>query len=227
LADPAYREKLAEVIAPHLGDAEYVGFPAILGLVNPRKVVDHLESLTGRQVFEIPTIPPSIAGPRLRGAFDRGLPALGVRTLSQATVSEATMSADGFRFIVGRGGGQTEVHARSALLATGRFFGKGLVADRHAIHEAVFDLPVVQPESREQWHNQEFFHPEGHAANLAGLEIDEHFRPVSRDGSPIHPRLFTAGAILAHQDWMRMKCGAGLAITSAWHAVHGLLQGAD
>lgn len=227
LADPKYRVKLAEAVAPHLGDAEYLGFPAVLGLIDPGRVVEHLEELTGREVFEIPTIPPSIAGPRLRGAFDRGLPGLGVRTLSQATVAEAEMDADGFRFVVGRGGGKTEVRARAAILATGRFFGKGLVADRHAIREAVFGLPVAQPETREQWHDREFFNANGHAANAAGLEVDDLFRPLGRDGRPAHERLFAAGAILAHQDWMRMKCGAGLAITSAWRAVQGLVQGAD
>ncbi|WP_338667937.1 glycerol-3-phosphate dehydrogenase subunit GlpB [Pseudodesulfovibrio methanolicus] len=227
LADPKYRAKLAEAVAPHLGDAEYLGFPAVLGLVDPGRVVAHLEELTGRQVFEIPTIPPSIAGPRLRGAFDRGLPPLGVRTLSQATVTEAGMDRDGFRFVVGRGGGKTEVRAGAAILATGRFFGKGLMADRHAIREAVFDLPVVQPETREQWHDREFFNARGHAANASGLEVDELFRPLARDGRPAHERLFAAGAILAHQDWMRMKCGAGLAITSAWRAVQGLRQGVD
>lgn len=227
LADPVYREKLAEAVAPHLEDAEYVGFPAILGLVDPQRVVDHLEELTGRQVFEIPTIPPSIAGPRLRGAFDRGLPGLGVRTLSQATVTEAGMDGDGFRFVIGRGGGRTEVRARTAILATGRFFGKGLVADRHAIREAVFGLPVVQPGEREQWHDPEFFNAEGHAANRAGLEIDDRFRPLGVDGKPVHERLFAAGAILAHQDWMRMKCGAGLAITTAWRAAQGTVRGVD
>jgi glycerol-3-phosphate dehydrogenase subunit B len=226
LADPKYREKLAEAVAPHLGNAEYLGFPAVLGLVDPGRVIKHMESLTGRQVFEIPTIPPSIAGPRLRGAFDRGLPALGVRTLSQATVAEAEMAPEGFRFWVGRGGGRTEVRARAAIMATGRFFGKGLTADRHTIREAVFDLPVVQSETREEWHNKEFFHAQGHAANVSGLEIDDLFRPLGRDGRPAHERLFAAGAILAHQDWMRMKSGAGLAITSAWRAVQGLVQGA-
>lgn len=227
LADPVYREKLAEAVAPHLGDVEYVGFPAILGLVDPRQVVDHLETLTGRRVFEIPTIPPSLAGPRLRGVFDRSLPAMGVRTLSQAIVTDAEMDEGGFRFVVGRGGGRTEVRSKSAILATGRFFGKGLVADRHVIREAIFDLPVVQPESRDLWHREDFFQSQGHAVNGAGLEVDESFRPLGEHGRSVHDRLFAAGAILAHQDWMRMKCGAGLAITSAWHAVQRLVQGVD
>jgi glycerol-3-phosphate dehydrogenase subunit B len=115
-----------------------------------------------------------------------------------------------------------ELCARSAILASGRFFGKGLKADRHRIHEAVFDLPVTQPESRELWHRAAFFDPQGHEVNQAGLETDACLRPLSADGNPFHPRLHAAGAILAHQDWMRMKCGAGLAIATAYKAVASL-----
>jgi transposase InsO family protein len=37
------------------------------------------------------------------------------------------------------------------LLATGRFIGQGLAADRKCIHETLFDLHVSQPEDRMHW----------------------------------------------------------------------------
>ncbi|MEJ2730435.1 MAG: hypothetical protein P8185_18365 [Deltaproteobacteria bacterium] len=43
-------------------------------------------------------------------------------------------------------------------------------------------------------------------------------------GRPAFETLFAVGSILAHQDWMRMKCGAGLAIASAYAAVNSLLK---
>jgi glycerol-3-phosphate dehydrogenase subunit B len=36
--------------------------------------------------------------------------------------------------------------------------------------------------------------------------------------------LFAIGSILAHQDWIRMKCGSGLAIATAYGAVKALLK---
>lgn len=225
LADAKVRVRLAEAVRPHCGDVEYVGFPAILGLNDPMKVVSHLEELLGKQVFEIPTIPPSIAGPRLRAVFDRGLPGLGVRTLSQKMVSEVTRQDDGtFRFVVGKGAAATEAFARHAILATGRFFGKGLKASLSGILEPVFGLPIVQPEGREQWHATTFFESKGHPVNSAGVEVDSAFRPLGKDGLPVHDNLRAAGAILAHQDWMRMKCGAGLAIATAYKAVTSLKE---
>jgi len=223
LADPVIREKLAALIAPHAADVDYVGFPAVLGLNDPQKVVTHLEQLSGKHVFEIPTLPPSIAGPRLRAVFDRGLPSQGVRTLSQKLVIEAReMDGGTFQFDVGSGAAMTTVAAKTAILATGRFFGKGLWADRKKISESVFGLPVVQPENREGWHRLEFFDLKGHPVNTAGIEVDKRLRPLGTSGRPAYDNLFAAGAILAHQDWMRMKCGAGLAIATAYKAVKEL-----
>jgi glycerol-3-phosphate dehydrogenase subunit B len=222
MADQARRTELAEAVRPLLGDARFVGFPAIFGMTDTMAVVGHMEELLGRRVFEIPTLPPSIAGPRLRAAFDRGLPALGVRTYTQKLVSAAEVSDGLFHFTAGSGSTAMRITARGAVLASGRFFGKGLKADRHAVREAVFDLPVSQPEKREDWHRAEFFDPRGHGINQAGLETDAALRPLGVDGRPFHPLLHAAGAILAHQDWMRMKCGAGLAIATACKAVREL-----
>lgn len=222
MADPVRREELAAIVVPLAGDVESIGFPAMLGMSGTADILAHLETLLARRIFEIPTLPPSIAGPRLRAAFDRGLPTMGVRTCTQKLVSAVKIYGDEFLFTAGSGATGIEITARSAVLASGRFFGKGLKADRQRIHEAVFDLPVRQPESRAAWHRPLFFDPRGHEINQAGLEIDAHLRPLGADGTAFHPRLHAAGAILAHQDWMRMKCGAGLAIATAWKAVQEL-----
>ena len=223
LADPVNREALAARVLEEAGDAEYIGFPAVLGLYDPLKVIAHLEELTGKHIFEIPTMPPSIAGPRLRGAFDRGLAAQGVRTLSQKMVCGAQIMDDGtFQFDIGKGAAAKTVRAKSAILATGRFFGKGLRGGRKGITEPVFDIPVVQPESRDDWHGQQFFDAKGHPVNMAGIEVDSSLRPLTGGATPVYENLYAAGAILAHHDWMRMKCGAGLAIGTAFKAVKEL-----
>jgi glycerol-3-phosphate dehydrogenase subunit B len=216
------REQLAKNILALGHDTEYIGFPAILGMADPMRILEHLKTLTGKKIFEIPTLPPSIAGTRLRQAFDRGLPAKKVRTFSQKMVLDASMPAYDyapFVFNLGTSGPEIRLHARYALLATGRFLGKGLRADRTTVRETVFNLPISQPGPRTEWHKATFFHPQGHPINQCGLETDAAMRPVDGSLRPIHPRLYAAGAILAHHDWMRMKCGAGLALATAFRAV--------
>ena len=76
-----------------------------------------------------------------------------------------------------------------------------------------------QPATREAWHQRDFLDPSGHAINRAGLQIDDSWRPLDASGKPAWPRLYAVGSILAHQDWMRSKCGSGLAIATAWAAM--------
>jgi glycerol-3-phosphate dehydrogenase subunit B len=105
--------------------------------------------------------------------------------------------------------------------------GGGLRAERGGLRETVFNLPVFQPPGREQWHRRDFFDPRGHPVNRAGLEIDPWFRPLGADGRPASDRLFAAGSLLAHQDWIRMKCGAGLAVATAYGAVKAVAEMVD
>jgi len=74
------------------------------------------------------------------------------------------------------------------------------------------------------WHRKSFLDPRGHPINRAGLEIDDTFRPLDRSGRPAYRTLFAAGSILAHQDWMRMKCGSGLSIATGYGAVNAFAR---
>jgi len=215
-----YRQKLVELIRPHAKDVEFIGLPAVLGIHQVNKVVHELGELLGKPVFEIPTIPPSIPGMRLKEAFLRFLPAKGAHCMFQKHVLEATPTADGaFLLDIGRTEHEAEIKADGVLLATGRFLGGGLLSDHKTVSESLFDLPVFQPENRELWHGDRLLEPSGHAVNQAGLETDAMMRPLDADGRPAFENLFAAGIILAHQDWTRMKCGSGLSVATAYGAV--------
>jgi glycerol-3-phosphate dehydrogenase subunit B len=213
------RRELVESLLPHLGSAEVVGFPAVLGVYKPHKVYTEVERLLGVRVFEIPTMPPGVAGLRLKSALEDRYTRDGGHLFSQNLVRGVRMDHGEFVLHIGCESTETMIRARGAVLATGRFFGKGLRAERGEVLETVFGLPVHQPDSRADWHSLEMFSPGGHAVNRAGLETDERFRPLGRSGGPAEKALYAAGSILAHQDWMRQKCGAGLAIVTAHAAV--------
>ena len=220
----AARQELAEAIRPHLGQAEYVGLPAILGIHDTGSVHLDLQQMLGRPVFEIPTMPPAISGIRLKEAFDIHVPQLGVKSFYHHTVFSIDRRADGcFAIELGRTEPETIVTAESVLLATGRFLGKGLVAERSGIRETLLDLPVCQPENRSCWHRDHFLDSQGHAINLAGIEVDDRFRPVNAAGQVVYDNLYAAGSILAHQDWIRTKSGTGIAVATAYGAVEALV----
>ena len=218
-----YRQKLAELIKPHLKDVEFVGLPAVLGIHQFDQVIAELGELLGKPVFEIPTMPPSIPGMRLKEAFLQFLPAKGVHCRFQKHVLRAEHTPEGkFLLDVGRSEQEARLTAGSVVLATGRFLGGGLQSDHATIREPIFNLPVFQPQNRALWHRDRLFEPSGHAVNQAGLETDHMFRPLAAGGQPAFDNLFAAGIILAHQDWTRMKCGSGLSVATAYGAVKSI-----
>ncbi len=222
---PHNREKLAQVIQPHVKGSKIIGLPAILGLYRTQEVISHLEELIGVPIFEIPTIPPSVPGLRLKEAFERGLRTKNVQYFSLTKALKVSQTTDNrFETHIGRDEVEHIVASRGVILASGRFIGGGLFADRTHVRETILGLPVFQPDSRREWHRRDFLDPRGHSINQAGLEIDNSFRPLNDSGDPAFETLFAAGSILAHNDWKRLKCGAGLAIATAYGAVNSFMR---
>jgi glycerol-3-phosphate dehydrogenase subunit B len=222
---PHNREKFAQVVVPHVKESKIIGLPAILGLYRTHAVIPHLEELIGVPLFEIPTIPPSVPGLRLKEVFERGLRPKSVQYFSLKRALQVRQPDEGhFETHIGRNDVEHIIHSRGIILASGRFIGGGLHADRTRIRETIFDLPVYQPDSRIGWHRRNFLDSRGHLINQAGLEIDDTFRPLNDSGGPAFETLFAAGSILAHNDWKRMKCGAGLAIATAFGAVNSFIR---
>ncbi len=225
LEAPECRAQLASEIAPHINAAEYIGLPAILGMYRPMTVFEDLQQRLNRPIFEIPTMPPAIGGLRLKAVFEKALPRLGVRThYQQKIIAADRQDRHGFRFDVGRDRPQRIIVAKAAILASGRFIGGGLASDRKSVRETIFNLPVYQPVARSEWHQRSFLDPKGHPVNRFGIATDNQWRPVDDSGHPVYSGLFAAGSILAHQDWARQKCGAGLGITTAYAAVNAACQ---
>jgi glycerol-3-phosphate dehydrogenase subunit B len=216
-----YRQKLAGLIKPHVKDVEFVGLPAVLGIHQSDQVIDDLGKQLAKPVFEIPAMPPSIPGMRLKEAFLRFLPANKVHCVFQKHVLKATPTSEGeFLLDIGRTEHEDSIRTDAVLLATGRFLGGGLQSNHTSVTEPIFDLPVFQPQDRALWHGDRLFEPGGHAINQAGLETDDKMRPLGTSGQPARENLFASGIILAHQDWTRMKCGSGLSVATAYRAVN-------
>lgn len=225
LENSAIRNALIQSIRNHLQGEKVVGLPAVLGISAAAFVHAELEKELGVNVFEIPMLPPSMPGLRLKEALEKLFPGLGIQTLLQRQVLKVSHTEeDGFTSYIGPDEPLTMVRSQGILLASGRFFGKGLHATRKGIRETIFNLPVHQPESRAHWHHENLLHPQGHPINQAGLETDTDFRPLNKDGKPAFPTLYAAGSILAHHDWTRLKCGSGISLATAHGAVEAFLQ---
>ena len=191
-----------------------VALPAVLGVNNPVAIMEEITSRIGREVFEIPTLPPSIPGLRLfralkaalqslRGDIFWGMPISSVER--HGTLVEAVTLATSGR--------ATRVQGRTFILATGSFVSGGLFASRDSVRETVFDIPVHTPGARKDWFKNDFF-TAGHPIEEAGIEVDSSFRPRYATAE----NLFVCGSILAGSEIMKTHCGHGLALSTGLKA---------
>lgn len=213
------RQELAKRICAVVGDAEVVGLPAVLGMHEPDKILADMEKRIGLPVFEIPTMPPAVPGIRLREIFEQIFPQKGLTLIPQQKVKSVLFDDDCVTLKLADNFGPITIKAQVVIMATGRFLSGGLEAGIEGIVEPLLDLPVTQPGSREEWYQKEYMDKRGHGVNKCGVEVDDRFRALGKDGHPLDKRLFAAGVLLAHQDWIRGRCGAGVAIASAYKAV--------
>ncbi|MDA3791358.1 MAG: glycerol-3-phosphate dehydrogenase subunit GlpB [Desulfobacula sp.] len=217
-------QRLSDKIIEFSGKADIVGMPAICGIHNSLDIVKSLTKKIGMDVFEIPGMPPSIPGLRLKNAFEKKLSNPHVNFLSNAKIVFHAMEKDHFILQAINDNFETRIKAKGVILATGRFPGGGLFAKRNIVIETIFNLPVFQPETRDLWHQLNFFDAKGHMINQAGLETDDTFRPLDKTGKPAFENLYSAGSIIAHNDWARLKSGAGVSCVSAYTAVNSFYK---
>lgn len=214
-----FRQRFADKVRPLLGGARYLGLPAVLGFDRAATVCLELEQLLGVGVFEIPMLSPSLPGMRLADQLRAELLQDGLLLLQGRSV-RLERGVDGAVSAVVWQGSSVErrFEADHVILATGRFFGGGLVATRRGVEEPLLGLALEAPASRDDWHMRSFLGAPGHPINRVGLRTDDWLRPVDGAGAPICPNLLAAGAILGGHDWVREKSGAGVSVATGYAA---------
>jgi glycerol-3-phosphate dehydrogenase subunit B len=208
--EPAFVDRFCEWLTSLEIPPGKVAVPAVLGLKDPSAIMERLCGVLGREVFEIPTLPPSIPGLRLFRALKSAFLKRGGHLYwGNAVASVETRSAQVEAVTMAGACRPSRVHAKAFILATGSFVGGGLYATRNSVKETVFGLDVHVPGPRTDWFLDNFFSP-GHPVEASGVEVDPSFRPI---GSGLD-NLFACGGILAHGEIMKHRCGHGLAIVT-------------
>lgn len=208
----------ADRLKLHSRGVSQVILPAILGLRYDDTLRSALEAAAGCSIAEALGVPPSVPGLRL----DRALRS----TLAHANITVIEQRALAAQHANGRVASLTllagdVVHARTFVLASGKFVGGGITSDG-AFREPIFDCPV--------WvdHLGEIFE-EADALNLtdavrteeqpllkAGVHANAGHRPVDRGGDVVYANVLVAGSIRA--GWSADTHGAGDAAQDGWNA---------
>jgi len=208
--DPQVIPQLAELIKPHLGNAERVGLPAVLGLDPSTSIIRTLESLLERRVFEIPGLPPSIPGIRLHRILVEAIQNNGGQVFQGMEVIKVQTTSDGRRIsaVFTEAAARPLAHtAENFVLATGGILGGGISTNHQgAIYDSIFHLPLQAPSNSADWVKLDFMDRNGHPIFATGILTDESFR------SDFENLVVVGGALPG--DFIRERSIEGVALVS-------------
>lgn len=112
------------------------------------------------------------------------------------------------------------LRADNFILASGSFFGRGLVATPDEVREPIFGLDTTAPADRDDWFTPDLFGVQ--PVMNAGVAVDDSFRGLH--GGVAVDNLYVAGAALAGADSLRNDSGGGVALLSALAVAHNILS---
>jgi glycerol-3-phosphate dehydrogenase subunit B len=218
LEESAFRAELVDKLKPRIGEAERIGFPAVLGLHRSLEVKEALETRLRHPIFELPGLTPSIPGIRLHHILVQAIQAHGGRVHNGMSAVGAQAAGQHVTAVYTEAAARRRPHRHDHyVLATGGLLGGGIVTDDQGqIRETVFNLPVTAPPSRLDWFARSFMDKAGHPIYRAGLTVDDRFRPIGDDGRPIYDNLYVAGGTLAHCEFIRERSLEGIALATGF-----------
>lgn len=205
--------ELADAIKKVSAGADVVLMPAVAGF-DSEEPVKELRRLVGTPLFCIATTPMSMAGTRMQMQLRRRFEALGGTYMLGDNVVAGKIGEDGtVEYVDTANLTEDHLYAQSFILASGGFFGHGIVAEPHRIYEPVFGFEVMTDGDRDKWFDRNFFATQPYMS--FGLDTDETFHPL-REGKAVK-NLYAAGAVLGGYDALKEESGAGVAILTALH----------
>jgi glycerol-3-phosphate dehydrogenase subunit B len=224
--EPAFRQNIGEQLRTLRGKARRIGLPAVLGLRRPLAVLQDLQRLSGAQIFEIPTLPPSVPGMRLFTIFRDAISAAGGRMQVGSDVLRGTGENGKLTAIYSEAAAREQEHrANVFLLATGGIAGGGIRTDYQGqVWETALGLPLQAPTSRNKWFEGRFLHNSGHPIFQTGIATDERLRPVDSSKVVVYDNVVAAGSALVGSDPVQERSTTGLALATGWHAGHLLAE---
>jgi glycerol-3-phosphate dehydrogenase subunit B len=218
-----YLENIAEQIKEIAKDADMVYLPAFIGINNFKKHHEVLQTLTGKLIYEIPTLPPSLLGMRIENALKSRFASLGGILIAGDKVNGGDIRDGVIDHVHTENYGDAVLKARCYVLAAGSFFSCGLTSDSKSIKEPVFNLKVNYSDNRKDWSNDTLFDKNSHKFMEYGVDTNESLNPFNADGTVIS-NLFCTGAILPHYDPVKDACGGGVAVSTGYLAAKNIIK---
>lgn len=216
----AARTTLVNAVKAELAKGKFdaVVLPAVFGLKNHETVQAVREELGIKTLF-IGTLPPSVPGIRSQMQMKRAFEAKG-GTFMMGDEAVASEIKDGKVTAIKTSNlGDIELTADNYVLASGSYFGHGIIAEIDKVTEPVFGADVIFDNDRGNWYDKNFFGKQNFIG--FGVATDDKFN-VIKNGESIR-NLYAAGSVLGGFNPLHEGCGAGVAIMTAFYISDSIL----
>ncbi|WP_434999502.1 glycerol-3-phosphate dehydrogenase subunit GlpB [Vibrio scophthalmi] len=231
LAKRSHLQEFAFALQKHAKPGDLVVIPAIFGNGKGLANLKEVEQLTGFNLCEIPTMPPSLLGIRLEEMMKHAFIEQGGTLFNGDHVTQGEFSfiehaepeQSHYRLnrIFTKNHGDFPLQAKQFVLATGSFFSQGLKANANSMEEPIFNLELNQSETRTEWYNTRFFSPQSHPFLSMGVKTNHQFKAIKEDHRI--DNLYCSGAILSGYNPILEGSGSGVAISSGFYAAQSII----
>jgi anaerobic glycerol-3-phosphate dehydrogenase len=190
--------------------------PAVLGVLASAHA--RVSDAVGTTVGEALGMPPSLPGWRLHHALRRTVSRAGITVIEGRGLASEPVNGRINTIQVSNG---DVIHARTYILATGKYAAGGIEANG-TLREPAFGCPVWIDHLGERFTVADSLiltdpvRTEDQPLLRAGVHVDAEQRPVATTGDVVYSNVLVAGSIRA--DWSITSHGIGDAATDGWTA---------
>ncbi|MBD5641999.1 MAG: anaerobic glycerol-3-phosphate dehydrogenase subunit B [Desulfovibrio sp.] len=190
---------------------DLVLMPPMLGARANSRIRSVVREELGCPYVEMLSVPPGVAGLRIRDALADMLVNMNVEFYENAKVIRSTLAGGKCGSItVHASGREFEQTAKTFVAATGGVIGGGVLLGQGTATEAVFGLEIPVPANVDEWSVPELFG--NHLVSRLGVETDKSLRHKDLEN------VFFAGRTLGGYDYAAEKSGHGVACSTGWLA---------
>ncbi|MBP3730070.1 MAG: anaerobic glycerol-3-phosphate dehydrogenase subunit B [Mailhella sp.] len=192
--------------------------PPVLGVKNSQKVWGTLCDVLKVRIVEMVSIPPGVAGLRLREVLRNALNEAGITMIENALAVRAVADDKKCLSVVTSGaGGEHSWEASQFIIATGGILGGGVATSPGKAWETIFNIPIKAPENPQEWSSTEIF---GRSFfSQMGVRVNADLKAIDDSGAVLYENVRFAGRTIGGYDYASEKSGHGTAL------VTGMLAG--
>lgn len=189
--------------------------PPLLGVKANSEIRKLFPEALGCPCVELQSIPPGVAGMRLRSGLLEKLHDLGVDFYENAQIAETEVK-DGrcVSLAITSSGNSFVHHPGSVVVATGGIISGGLVLGEGTARESIFGIELKVPQNVDDWTEKDIFGR--HFLTSLGLEVNDKMQ-LAGDSMRLD-NVFFAGRTLGGYDYASEKSGHGVACATGWRA---------